>query len=115
MNNINLEDIPEPINDQMIIDLSNQLKKKYDQIVKLEKKLKMENLNLKKDLMTCYGMIRIIDIITQQLDHHIEISYELNILIATLKFFCNDIIDKKIFSYAKQSDQQEQQEESDDD
>ena len=95
MNNIDIADIPQPINDNLIMDLTKQLKLKYDQIAELEKKLKIENLNLKKDLITCYGIIRCIDNI---IENDIEVSYELGILISTLKHLCSDFIDKRILN-----------------
>ena len=50
------------LNDSQYLEEMNEMKKMYDKKEEEIIKYKKENYQLKKDLMSCYGMIRILDI-----------------------------------------------------
>ena len=50
-----------PMTEQMYLDLVDQLKDKYDMNEYMMKKIQIQNMELKKDLMTAFGCIRILD------------------------------------------------------
>ena len=49
------------ITDGQMLEMSNHLKELYDTKEKEVEKLKEENLDLKKVIMSCYGSIRLLD------------------------------------------------------
>ncbi len=49
-------------NEQMYLDMVNQLKAKYDLMDRAVEKLRRNDLEHKKIIFTCYGILRIIDI-----------------------------------------------------
>lgn len=91
------EPIDEP-NDSMTegqyIEMANHLKNTYDEISAKLFASEMELMDLKKDLMTAYGVIRLID---NLLEHIIEVPHELTVLVEVLRGELSDNIDKYIF------------------
>ena len=49
------------LNDNQYLEEMNEMKKMYDKKEEEINKYKTENYRLKKDLMSCYGMVRILD------------------------------------------------------
>ena len=49
-------------NEQMYLDMVNQLKVKYDEMEYVIQKMKRNDLDQKKIIWTCYGILRIVDI-----------------------------------------------------
>lgn len=60
VNEVIIEDT-QVLNDQAMKELADQLMEKFNDCEYLTKKLSRENLNLKKDIMTLYGLIRSLD------------------------------------------------------
>ena len=83
-----------PINDGEYLEMVNHLKNTYDEISAKLFASEMELMDLKKDLMTAYGVIRLID---NLLEHIIEVPHELTVLVEVLRGELSDNIDKFIF------------------
>lgn len=67
------------ITDEAMKEMAEQLKEKYDEIISGNKKLLEQNVNLKKDLITLYSLLRIIDnlIDDEDVDTSIRVIVEL--------------------------------------
>lgn len=50
-----------PMNEQMYLDLVNQLKDKFDNNEYLMKRIQKQNMELKKEIVTAFGCMRILD------------------------------------------------------
>lgn len=72
------------------LELSNQLKEKFDENEKLMTRLKKENETLKKDLMSVYGYIRILDSFAE---NTMELDMEIKGLIEILRAYLSDNFD----------------------
>ena len=59
------EDDGQVLNDQAFLEMSNQLMEKFKDCEYLTNKLSRENIELKKCLMTLYGLIRTIDTLVE--------------------------------------------------
>ena len=55
------EEKPIPMNEQMYLDLVNQLKDKFDNNEYLMKRIQKQNMELKKEIVTAFGCMRILD------------------------------------------------------
>ena len=82
------------INEQEYIEMSNHFKKLYDDLIEKNFKQEIKIMDLKKDLITVYGFIRVIDNI---LDSLYEVPHEIVVLVECLRGHLSDIIDKEIF------------------
>ena len=82
------------INEQEYIEMSNHFKKLYDDLIDKNFKQEIKIMDLKKDLITVYGFIRVIDTI---LDSLYEVPHEIVVLVECLRGHLSDIIDKEIF------------------
>ena len=71
------------------LELCDQLKEKYDLMEKENEKIKQQQETLLKELISCYGMIRIIDNLTEQsfIDAHVKTMIEI------LRSHLSDIFD----------------------
>ena len=82
------------INEQEYIEMSNHFKKLYENLSEKNFKQTIKIIELKKELITAYGFIRIIDNI---LDRLYEVPHEVVVLVECLRGHLSDIIDKDIF------------------
>ena len=85
----------EPMNEGQYLEMANHLKQTYD---KMEEKLlrsEIKNMDLKKELMTSYGLIRVID---NLIDHLHEVPHEVVVIVELLRSQLSDTIDKDIFN-----------------
>jgi hypothetical protein len=82
------------INEQEYIEMSNHFKKLYDNLSdkNFEKDIKI--MEIKKELITVYGFIRVIDNILERI---YEVPHEIIVLVECLRGHLSDIIDKEIF------------------
>ena len=75
--------------EQEYLELVNQLKENFDSKEKVIEKIKEENIELKKNLMSVYGYIRILDFIANRID----LDVELQNMIDVLRSFLSDVYD----------------------
>ena len=52
---------PKPMTEQMYLDMVDQLKEKFDNNENLMKRIQKQNLELKKEIITAFGCMRILD------------------------------------------------------
>jgi len=50
-----------PMNEQMYLDMVNQLKDKFDNNEYIMKRIQKQNIELKKEIVTAFGCMRILD------------------------------------------------------
>ena len=85
------------------LEMANHLKETYD---KMEEKLlrsEIKIIDLKKEIMTSYGLTRVID---NLIDHLCEVPHEVVVLVELLRAQLSDTIDKEIFNI-KEMDREE--------
>ena len=80
--------------EQDYLDMVNQLKEKYDEITSKLDKVELMEIDIKKDLMTAYGVVRL-------LDHLISTSLvgydnEIIVIVEVLRGLLSDCMDKHI-------------------
>tara|TARA_R110000765_G_scaffold386637_1_gene478704 strand:- start:455 stop:766 length:312 start_codon:yes stop_codon:yes gene_type:complete len=92
---IPIDEKNEPINEGQYIEMANHLKETYDKISEKLFRSEIINMELKKEIMTAYGLIRIIDNIV---DHLQEVPHEIVVLVECLRGHLSDTIDKEIFN-----------------
>ena len=82
------------INENEYLEMSNHFKKLYDNLSdkNFEKDIKI--MEIKKELITVYGFIRVIDNILERI---YEVPHEIVVLVECLRGHLSDIIDKEIF------------------
>ena len=81
------------ITDGEMLEMSNHLKELYDKKENEVEKLKEENLNLKKVIMSCYGSIRLLD----QQWNNILLDRDTNChIIEALRSYLSDIVEYEI-------------------
>jgi len=83
------------LNDEALIEMADQLKKTYDEITFKLDKLTLENLSLKKDITSAYGVARILD---NLIDQCYEIPPEIGTLSDVLRAYLSNIMDANIFN-----------------
>jgi len=83
---------PNIINEKQYLDMSNHLKELYDKKEKELEKLKEENTNLKKTIMSCYGSVRLLDIQFSNL----LLEETFPVIIESLRSFLSEYIDHEI-------------------
>mgnify|MGYP003627512078 CR=1 FL=1 len=93
--NIPIDEKDDDMTEQQYLEMANHLKQTYD---KMEEKLlrsEIKIMDLKKELMTAYGLVRIIDNI---LDNLYEVPHEVVVLVECLRGNLSDSMDKNIFN-----------------
>tara|TARA_A100001391_G_scaffold114814_1_gene77643 strand:+ start:1058 stop:1363 length:306 start_codon:yes stop_codon:yes gene_type:complete len=75
----------------MYLDAMDQLQKKFNENEEVIEKLKAKNTALLKDIISAYGVIRLIDNYIEP----DEISYEVKTLIDCLRGHLSDIVEQK--------------------
>ena len=86
------------LNEQHYIELSNQLKEKYEIYEKENNNLKSEMFDMKKDIMTIYGLIRTIDNFYSNYIINEDPDDKLQFLIDTTRTLLSGIIEANILS-----------------
>jgi len=76
------------------LDMANQLKEKYDEITNKLQRIELLEIELKKDFMTAYGVVRLLDhlISTSMIPYDTEV---INI-VEVLRGVLSDCVDKHI-------------------
>ncbi len=85
------------LNDQDMLDLSNQAKEMVEKAEKKSNELSKENLELKKAIISVYGMVRILDMIYAQSN---EPEVEVDMLIDTIRSYLSDYCEENIIKYS---------------
>jgi RNA processing factor Prp31 len=86
------KEMTEP-NDGQILEMSNHLKELYDVKEKELEKLKEENLQLKKVVMSCYGVVRILD---QQFNNILLDADTNSYIIEALRSYLSNVVEYEI-------------------
>lgn len=71
------------------LELVNQLKEQFNEKDKEVQQIKEENAELKKCIISAYGFIRIIDMVSA----HAELDYEIKNMIEIIRTFLSDSYD----------------------
>ena len=87
---INITEVKENI----LLDMSNQLKEKFDKIEWLEKKLKLKQKTLIRKVLTIYGLIKAVDKISNE---NVELPIELQSIIDILHDTIEDFLEQEFF------------------
>jgi hypothetical protein len=77
-----------------LLEMSKHFKELMEKKEKEMEKIKEENMNLKKILISVYGVLRIID---ELIDFSFEIPTDIATLIETIRGYLSDYMDKYIF------------------
>jgi hypothetical protein len=90
----------EPKNEGMYLDAMKQLQDKFDAFNK--KRIIIENKNkmLAKEILTCYGLVRIID----SLINPETTDYEVMLSVDILRGYMSDVVDECILDFRPEED-----------
>lgn len=91
---INTANETHEIKESVVLDLSNQLKEKYESIEKLENKIKEKNKKLIRKILRVYGLIKAVDKISNE---NVELPIELQSIIDILNDTIEDFLEEEIF------------------
>jgi len=76
--------------EQMYLEMCDQLKKKYDEVEYIKAKLTMQNTDLKKEILTAYGLSRILD---NLINNCFDVDMEVVCLSESLRGHLSNVID----------------------
>ena len=82
------------LTDEAMKEMADQLKEKYDEMIESVDKLKEQNINIKKDLISLYGLLRIAD---NMLDECYD-SSPIKMIIELSRTVASMMIDHHIFN-----------------
>jgi len=82
------------VKENIILDMSNQLKEKFESIEKLEMKIKERNKKLIRKFLKVYGLIKAVDKISNE---NIELPIELQSIIDILNDTIEDFLEEEFF------------------
>tara|TARA_Y100000114_G_C11678414_1_gene287391 strand:- start:257 stop:550 length:294 start_codon:yes stop_codon:yes gene_type:complete len=77
-------------NEGMYLDAMNQLQKKFDEIEYIKAKLTIQNTELKKEVITAYGLSRVLD---NLINNCFEVDMEVVCLSESLRGHLSNLID----------------------
>ena len=78
------------------LEMVNQLKLKYDMITSKLDKIESMELNMKKDLITAYGVVRMLDHLIST--SHIPYDHEVITIVECLRGLLSTVMDRHIFN-----------------
>ena len=78
------------------LDMVNQLKDKYDMITNKLKRIEAMEIDMKKDMASAYGVVRLLDHLIS--NSHNSYDNEVMVLIECLRGLLSDCMDKHIFN-----------------
>lgn len=76
--------------EQMYLEMCDQLKKKYDEVEYIKVKLTMQNTDLKKEILTAYGLSRVLD---NLINNCFDVDMEVVCLSESLRGHLSNVID----------------------
>ena len=77
------------------LELCNDLKSKYDTITDKLDKIELQELQLKKDFISCYGIVRMLDNLIS--NSHIGYDNEVVTIVEVLRGMVSNMMDTHIF------------------
>ena len=83
------------ITEGQYIEMANHLKETYDKISEKLFKSEIKIMELKKEIITAYGLIRVIDNI---LEHLYDVPHEVVVLVECLRCHLSEVMDKELFN-----------------
>lgn len=83
------------ITDEAMKEMADQLKSKYDEIMYATEKLKEQNKDMKKDLMTLYSLFRIID---NLIEDEFDVDPTVKMICEFSRSIASSMIDSHIFN-----------------
>ena len=83
------------ITEGQYIEMANHLKETYDKMNEKLFKSEIKIIELKKELMTSYGLVRVIDNI---LEHLYDVPHEVVVLVECLRSHLSEVMDKELFN-----------------
>jgi len=92
-------------NDNEYMEFSNQMKEQYEELEAEKKLTEMENYELKKEIVTVYGLIRVLDTCISDLHNIPNFVVE---LAERTRGGLSSVMDKYIFNIKDESDDEEE-------
>tara|TARA_R110001592_G_scaffold124119_1_gene332782 strand:+ start:60 stop:395 length:336 start_codon:yes stop_codon:yes gene_type:complete len=92
-------------NDNEYLEFSNQMKEQYNELEAEKKLTEMENYELKKEIVTIYGLIRVLDTCLSDLHNIPNFVVE---LAERTRGGLSSVMDKYIFNIKDESDDEEE-------
>ena len=77
------------------LELCNDLKTKYDEITDKLDRIELQELELKKDFISCYGVVRMLDNLIS--NSHIPYDNEVVTIVEVLRGLLSNCMDRHIF------------------
>ena len=77
------------------LELCNDLKTKYDEITDKLDRIELQELELKKDFISCYGIVRMLDNLIS--NSHIGYDNEVVVIVEVLRGLMSNSMDRHIF------------------
>ena len=81
--------------EQEYLEMVNQLKDKYDEITDKLDRIELQELDMKKDLITAYGVVRMLDNLIS--NSHIGYDNEVVTIVEVLRGLLSNYMDRHIF------------------
>ena len=81
--------------EQEYLEMVNQLKDKYDEITDKLDRIELQELDMKKDLITAYGVVRMLDNLIS--NSHIGYDNEVVVIVEVLRGLMSNSMDRHIF------------------
>ena len=81
--------------EQEYLEMVNQLKDKYDEITDKLDRIELQDLDMKKDLITAYGVVRMLDNLIS--NSHIGYDNEVVTIVEVLRGLLSNYMDRHIF------------------
>ena len=77
------------------LELCNDLKNKYDEITDKLDRIELQELDMKKDLITAYGVVRMLDNLIS--NSHVPYDNEVVVIVEVLRGLMSNCMDRHIF------------------
>ena len=81
--------------EQEYLEMVNQLKDKYDEITDKLDRIELQELDMKKDFISCYGVVRMLDNLIS--NSHIGYDNEVVTIVEVLRGLLSNYMDRHIF------------------
>jgi len=81
--------------EQEYLEMVNQLKDKYDEITDKLDRIELQELDMKKDLITAYGVVRMLDNLIS--NSHVPYDNEVVVIVEVLRGLMSNCMDRHIF------------------
>jgi len=85
------------MNEGQYLELVNQLKEKYDEINAKLDIIETNEMEMKKDMCSCYGVVRMLDHLIS--NSHIPYDNEVVVIVEVLRGLISSAMDRHIFGF----------------